>query len=69
MVSGKNLYIGISEEDRRSLKSWQHSEVVSSAMANRARVILLLADLIAYTYPGTMRGGTLPGNLRVELKK
>jgi transposase len=44
MVSGKNLSIRISEEDRRSLKSWQHSEVVSSAMANRARVILLLAD-------------------------
>lgn len=43
-VPGRNLYITISEEERRSLESWQHSEVVSSAMANRARVILLLAD-------------------------
>ena len=40
----RNSYITLSKEDRTTLESWQHSEIISSAMANRARVILLLAD-------------------------
>jgi transposase len=36
--------ITLSEKERRDLESWQHSEVISSAMAYRARAIILLAD-------------------------
>ena len=43
-MSEKNIHISLSKEDRRTLTSWQHSDVVSSASANRAHVVLLLDE-------------------------